>query len=134
MLESLFNRADLFGLKRSLDTAALRQKAIATNIANAMTPGYRTTRVFEDELNAANARGGARGYATDPAHIPLGLPKAKAQLYRVDDAPRPGKVNNVDIEEEMARLAENQLFFNSAARLLSMRFTGIRNSIRGRSG
>lgn len=134
MLESLFNSADLFGLKRSLDTAALKQKAIATNIANAMTPGYRKTRVFEAELNAANARGGGRGYVTDPAHIPLGLPKTRSKLCRVDDAPKPGKINNVDIEEEMARLAENQLFFNSAARLLSMRFTGIRNSIRGRTG
>jgi len=134
MLEGLFNRTDLFKLKKSLDVAALRQKATAANISNAMTPGYRKMRVFSTELNAASGNGRGRGYLTNSDHIPLGLPKGKSGVHRVSDPPKPGKVNNVDIEEEMAHLAENHLFFNSAARLLSMRFDGLRSSIRGRSG
>ena len=134
MLEGLFNRTDLFKLKKSLDVSALRQKTIATNIANAMTPRYQKMRVFSAELNAAGGNGRGRGYLTDPDHRPLGLPKGKTGVYRVDDPPKQGKVNNVDIEEEMAHLAENHLFHNAAARLLAMRFDGLRSSIKGKSG
>ena len=134
MLEGLFNRTDLFKLKKSLDVSALRQKAIVTNISNAMTPGYKKMRVFSTELNAASGNGQGRGYLTDSDHIPLGLPKGRSGIRRVSDPPKPGKLNNVDIEEEMAHLAENHLFYNSAARLLSMRFDGLISAIKGRSG
>ncbi len=42
---------------RALDAASLRQEAIAANIANANTPGYRPVRVrFEESLAALRSR------------------------------------------------------------------------------
>jgi flagellar basal-body rod protein FlgB len=44
-------------LKMALDGAALRQQAIAANIANATTPGYRPVHVaFEEQLQLAQQR------------------------------------------------------------------------------
>lgn len=54
MLESVTAAA----LSSALDGLALRQRAIADNIANINTPGHQATRVvFEDALRAAVARG-----------------------------------------------------------------------------
>ena len=42
-------------------------------------------------------------------------------------------VNNVDIDKEMAELAENHLFFNVGVRLLAGGFSSLRKSITGRT-
>lgn|SRR5690349_15089693 len=52
-------------LSSALDGLALRQRAIADNIANINTPGYQAQRVqFEDELRAAVAGGSGAVEAT----------------------------------------------------------------------
>jgi flagellar basal-body rod protein FlgB len=41
MIEALFNQPDYLAAKKTLDAVALRHEAIASNIANVETPGYR---------------------------------------------------------------------------------------------
>lgn len=61
MLESVTATA----LSSALDGLALRQRAIADNIANINTPGYQSQRVqFEDELRAAVEGGSGAVQAT----------------------------------------------------------------------
>ena len=50
-LERLFQKSGVQLMKRSLDAAALKQRTIASNIANINTPGYqRKDVVFAEKL------------------------------------------------------------------------------------
>jgi len=43
----------------------------------------------------------------------------------------PGQINNVDIDMEMAKLAENQILFTSSVKFLQDRIGTIRSAIQG---
>lgn len=60
MIEALFNQPNYLAAKKTLDAVVLRQEAIANNIANLETPGYKRVDLapsFETELNRACASG-----------------------------------------------------------------------------
>jgi len=101
---------------KSLDATAMRSRAIANNIANAQTPGYARIEVnFEEQVQAA-MRKHVDGAKTDENHIDIGrkasIKKVEAYSFRADDPTNPGEVNNVDIDIENAKLAENQIKHN----------------------
>jgi len=115
-------------LAKALDVYTLRQRAIADNIANSETPGFRRREVrFEEELRRALG-GGIRGRRTDPRHIPIGRPKVE------EVRPRLVRTNNVDVELEMVRLTKNYLKYISAIEVLKRRLRDIKLSIEGRGG
>lgn len=114
----------------------MRQKAIANNIANVNTPGYQRIEVsFESELRKALDPRRLMGARTDPNHMPIGKPNLgniQPQAYRPNDPTLPGQINNVDIDMEMAKLAENQILFNAGVKLMTDRSSVIRSAISGR--
>jgi len=114
----------------------MRLKAISNNIANINTPGYKRIEVsFESELQKAlnpNALAGAR---TDAKHMAIGRPDLgtiRPEAYRPNDPTLPGQVNNVDIDMEMAKLAENQILFQAGVKFLSDRTATLRAAIAGK--
>lgn len=119
----------------------MRHKVIASNIANVATPGYKAQRIsFEEELAAVRDEHFIQGARTDERHFALGrlaVGEATPRVVEADqgastDAVRSG-VNDVDIDREMGELAENQLRYRFAARMLADTFKGIQKSIRGQS-
>ena len=119
MLEKiLFGRTNLPMITRTLDAAMLRSRTIANNIANVTTPGYRRVEVsFEEELRTALDRTRLKGVKTDEQHLDLGrknLASVNAEAYHPYDPTQPSGVNNVDIDMEMAKLAETQIQYNYA--------------------
>ena len=124
-------------LMKSLDAAMLRQRVIANNIANVNTPGYRRMEVsFEEQLREALKTGSVRGRRTHPDHMPTGRPKIQevnAEAYHPVDPTLPSGVNNVDIDMEMAKLAENQLMFNYGVRFAKGMYTKLNSAIQARS-
>lgn len=124
-------------VRASLDASALRVKAIANNIANVNTPGYQRIEVsFESELRKALDPNVLKGAKTDSQHMDIGRPdigSIKPEAYRPNDPTLPGQVNNVDIDMEMAKLAENQILFQAGVKFLSERSQVLRSAISGRS-
>lgn len=124
-------------VRLSLDASAMRQKAIANNIANVNTPGYQRIEVsFESELQKALNPMRLAGAQTQAGHMPIGksdLAHIEPEAYRPDDPTLPGQVNNVDIDMEMAKLAENQILFNAGVKFLTDRSSVIRSAISGRA-
>ncbi len=114
--ELLFNKTDLPVVTRSLDAAMLRSRAIANNIANVNTPGFRRTEVsFENELRQALDQTSLQGTQTDTRHLTLGRADVSGvapKAYLPDDPTQPSGINNVDIDNEMAKLAETQIQYN----------------------
>lgn len=114
-------------LRLALQGFSKRQQALSTNVANADTPGYKRVEVgFETQLQAKLRPVGASPLSvSDDRHIGL-LPddRAFAPTVDVDQATslrRDG--NNVDIDAEMARLAQNEIGYNAAVQFLGGRFT-----------
>ena len=124
-------------VRASLDASAMRLKAIANNIANVNTPGYQRIEVsFENELRKALDPQVLQGARTDGGHMDIGRPdigKLKPEAYRPNDPTLPGQVNNVDIDMEMAKLAENQILFQAGVKFMSERTAVLRSAIMGRS-
>ncbi len=138
----LFEATKIPVLHRALDTYALRQKVISGNIANIATAGYRAKTVeFEDHLATALRAGGGTGSGmTHAGHIPLSADSPSGVQPSVTDSRSPvgpgedertNGVNNVDLDNEMAELAKNQIRFKFSTRLIAETFRGIQRSIRG---
>jgi flagellar basal-body rod protein FlgB len=129
-------------LSRALDAYSARHRAIAGNLANITTSGYRARTVtFEDELAGAMRDSGLTGTRTHEHHMPIGAPaeedlrgsvRERRELDPQRD-PRASGVNDVDLDEEMADLARNQIRFRFAARMLAETFRGLQKSIKGGS-
>lgn len=133
--EAVFSRTSIPAVEKSLDAAALRGRAIAGNIANAATPGYQRIEVeFESRLRAALDKRLPKGEGDRPGHLPAGRPdleQVAPTAYRSQDPVKPGGINNVDIDMEMGKLAENQMLFQFGVKLIGARKTDILTAIKG---
>jgi len=123
-------------LKNALDAQAMRQRAHTQNIANAETPGYQRVRVeFENILSEALDGGGAKLAQSDPRHLTPsasdGVASAKLRVSREPVDPESGNINGVNIEEEMAEMAETQIRYLTSIELLKRRYEGMKTAIRG---
>jgi flagellar basal-body rod protein FlgB len=133
---SLFGRTKLPNLEKAMTTYSLRQKTIASNIANATTPGYQKVEVsFEDKIK--DEMNGLRlvGTTTSDKHLDLGpkpISKVEPEVVQPETADEfASGYNNVDIDQEMALLAQNQLQYRMTSRLTNRFFKGIQSAIRG---
>jgi len=87
----------LQALSSALDVAQLRQQVIASNIANANTPGYATKRVSFSATLEALRDGGS---ATSQAHVET--------LVDAGGQPVP-----VQLDREVAEMAQNGVHFQA---------------------
>jgi flagellar basal-body rod protein FlgB len=102
-------------LERYLDLLSARQKLVASNIANADTPGYETKDIdFQSEFQ--NALGG-------PPHV-VGVP----------GLPVKNDGNNVSLDRESRLLSENALRFSIATSLLRSQIQTVRSAIKEGQG
>ncbi len=135
----LFNRTKIPLLEKALDAYSLRHKAIASNIANITTIGYKRIDVkFEDELRESLSGELIKGIKTNEKHISIGakdIREVEPELVEGDSTynsdPLASGVNNVDIDYEMVELAKNQIRYKLASRLIAESFRGIQKSIKG---
>jgi len=104
-------------LERYMDVLSARQKLVASNIANADTPGYRTRDLdFQSEFRSL---------------IQGGSPN----VVEVAGLPMKNDGNNVNVDREARLLAENALRFNVASNLLREQIRTLRSAIQeGRNG
>lgn len=121
MIDGVFQGRGMKALEKGIEALNLRHRVIADNIANANTPGFKKTEVsFTQELSRYLSQSERPGGAQRPFE-----PKA----YRVNTTSHRLDGNNVDIEQEMARLAENTLLYEAVARQLSQKLTFLRLAI-----
>ena len=97
-------------LERYMDLLSARQKLVASNVANADTPGYRT-QDFDFQSELLNATGGSP-HTTEVTNLPV-----------KNDG------NNVSLDREARLLAENALRFQVASQLMKLQITAVRSAI-----
>lgn len=125
MIDALFNQPHYLAAKKTLDVVALRQEAIASNIANLETPGYKRVDVapaFQSELDRAVA-------ANDPQQI-AALKPALAQDPNAVPNGRDG--NTVSLERELMEMSQNTLTNALETQLVSGMLSKLRLAITGK--
>lgn len=106
-------------LDRYLTLVSQRQKLVASNIANADTPGYQTQDFdFEAQLHAALQ---APQDATPAPPVSSAVPGLRVK----NDG------NNIDLDREARLLSENALRFNMATNFLRSELKDLHTAIQG---
>lgn len=127
-VDPLFNDPTYRSLSLSLDAAAKRHAAIASNIANVNTPGYKRVDLsagFQAAFQQAMQQLDQTG-TTTALPTPSIAEAAQQGLARQDG-------NTVNIEKEMIELAQNQSRFDFAAQMTAKRLRGLRMAATGKS-
>lgn len=111
----MFDSVTFKALSSALDGLAARQRAVANNIANVNTPGYRAQRVsFEDALAASVGRGDG-----------VVRPETKQSLEptRLDGS-------NVNLDTETLSNIDTVLRYQFATQAIDGQFSSIRTALR----
>ena len=146
MLDKMTNRLDFLG--SALTLRAERQRAIASNIANADTPGYVARDFnFTDALREATGENsspnvaprlaaGAVGTAgaTNARHIPLPATRTSSDKgalgYAVQTQPSLDN-NTVDLDRERANFVDNAVRYEATLRFINGNAKTMLSAIQG---
>ena len=120
MLEQMTDRLDFHA--KSLMLRSQRHQVIASNIANADTPGY-VARDFDFASALKSASGSASGTVatTDARHFSsVGVPAGAGPKlgYAVQTQPSQDR-NTVDLDRERAAFADNTIRYESTLRFIN---------------
>jgi flagellar basal-body rod protein FlgB len=126
MIDALFSQPNYLAAKKMLDVTALRQEAIASNLANLETPNYKRIDVspaFENQLQQAIA-------GQEPETIAGLQPELEvdptAVASRTDG-------NTVQLEDELLKLNQNTVNNVLQTQLVTDSLYKLRMAITGKS-
>lgn len=126
MIEPIFQTDNYQLARKLLDASALRQEAIASNVANAETPGYRRLDLapdFATQLKASVDRGDG---ATLSGLQPRLAEDTTARSMRPDG-------NTVEIEHELLAMNRNAVEYDYLSEVVSNNLKQLRVAISGRT-
>lgn len=119
-------------LENYISHLSAKNKVVSQNIANIGTEGYTRQNVnFKDVLNNEI---NSTAKKTDKKHISLSNSAhsgIKNEIFLDKTKEANGGINNVDIETEMAELAENAINFKFTAKKISSHYQLLRQVIKG---
>jgi flagellar basal-body rod protein FlgB len=126
----VFDKMGVPEYRKYMSLSALRQKLISSNVANASTPGYQARDIdFQEEFNKATDKSDhLAGATTHSNHLPLGQHRDRPPEIQKDKVTG-SDLNSVDVDREVSNLAQNELRYTMAARLLRKKFDGLRTAI-----
>ena len=127
MIDPIFQTDNSQLARKLLDAAALRQEAIASNVANVETPGYRRLDVapdFAQQLRASSARGETGATMQDIR--PQLAEDTSARTMRPDG-------NTVEIERELLAMNKNAVEYDYLSDVVSNNLKQLKLAITGRS-
>jgi flagellar basal-body rod protein FlgB len=123
---------------KALDLRSRRHEMIISNIANADTPNYKSFDLLVEEALQKSGDNDASSVSlkrTHPGHLPSGTRfgnQLNAQVIQPEAIENlRGDGNTVDMDREMSNLAANQVLYKATTRILSDKFQGLKNAIKG---
>ena len=117
----LFDQTISF-IQSSLDVRTLNHKVLSSNIANAETPDYRAKDVPFQKVLEKRMEGS----------LNVGLKRTHSRHLPEELDPEPGVEQTtevVDIDREMAKLAENNVMFHAGVQTLVKKFEALKFTI-----
>ncbi len=118
-------------LKKGLNASSERSKAIATNISNINTKGYKRKYVtFEEALK--NNMENLELKTTEERHIKLQGDYGEIKMNTDNSSSMRQDGNNVDIDNEIVNQAANTLMYNALISQANSRLTSEKYVVNGR--
>ena len=131
MWNNMFKPMDV--IQKGLSASWKRNAIIRNNIANVETPGFKASYLeFESLFKRAVEESGFAGTRTHPKHIEIGtssLDNLQPMILQSRDLSMRKDGNNVDIESENVRLAQNSIFYNTLMEKLNSEIRRLRMAI-----
>jgi flagellar basal-body rod protein FlgB len=118
------NDKTLKALTTALNFREMRQELISSNVANANTPGFKAKKMdFEEALaRALDVDGQMQMNVLDGRHHNVGnggFNNLEPEIYDDPNGVVSENGNTVDVEAEMARMAENKLMYDALVQLIN---------------
>lgn len=137
-----FGSLPLFNLmKTKMNYLSARQTVLARNVANADTPGYKVKDITAPDFSkilAGTQRNSARNLPLAVTHAGHIAPIADIGASKEFEAKKTDELNpdgnNVSVEEEMSKIAENQSQYTMALNLYSKTLAMFKTAIGNPSG
>lgn len=130
----IFNHKDKVKME-ALNQRLTRHNVVTANVANAETPGYRAIGYdFEKQLQAiSDADPNEQMKTSNPKHYLNAFTEADGTILP-DVYVRPTESvgqdgNTVDIDQEMAKLAQNQILYRATVELMNKKLGTLRYAI-----
>jgi len=123
------NDKTLKALTTALNFREMRQELISSNVANANTPGFKAKKLdFEAALaRALDVDNQMQMNTADERHHNVGnggFNNLEPEIYDDPNGVVSESGNTVDVEAEMARMAENKLMYDALVQLINKK-TGL---------
>jgi flagellar basal-body rod protein FlgB len=127
MIDPIFQTDNYQLARKLLDASVLRQAAIATNVANAETPGFRRLDIAPDFATQLRSRlaGGNLGRTADLIQ-PVLSEDQTARSVRPDG-------NTVELERELLAMNRNSVEYDFLTEVVSRNIKQLKLAITGRS-
>lgn len=133
-IDSIFDQT-VSGLNKAMELTWRKNQVIASNVANAETPQYRAGDLqFGQELEQAFQRNVDEAMTRTNANHMEVSGDASSKIVLDPNGVTKADGNNVDIDLQMASLAQNSSDYSNAAQLIRRQIGLVRTAIReGRS-
>ena len=131
MFKNLFRPIDM--IHKGLSASWTRNAVIRNNIANIETPGFKASGVeFESIFKRALEGKGFNATRTHIAHREFGsgnIENIRPRIYQRNNLSMRADGNNVDIEAENVRLAQNSIYYNTLIEKVNSEIRRLRMAI-----
>jgi flagellar basal-body rod protein FlgB len=126
MVDPIFQSTNYQLARTLLDASVMRHTALASNIANAETPGYRRVDLAPDFATELRARLAGAGGTSEPLQI---QPRLAQDLHARSIRP---DGNSVEVERELLEMNRNGVDYEFLTELVSRNIKQLRLAITGR--
>ncbi len=118
--------------QQAVGVRAGRAEVLASNIANADTPGYKARDIdFTSMLSQAQSRQSLGMNRSHKNHIAGPSDMQANQQYRTPLHPDTGDGNTVDLQTERNQFMQNALQYEASLGFLDSKFSGLKKALRG---
>jgi flagellar basal-body rod protein FlgB len=129
--------ADMFRgvdrMQHALDYHVARHNVLSSNIANVETPGFRPLELLREPPE--DPQKNLPLTVTSEGHVRVPDPFARDFETKEDRTAAPGANGNaVSLEQEMSKLAANDIRYEGAVKLVTMQLAGLRYAANDGSG
>jgi len=139
MTDRILSTPNMILAQRALDASALQHRVLSDNIANVDTPGFKRSEVvFREKLKKVldqqrDAATELKASRTNDKHIDFRdeahIDSIQPELQVQDKTSLRNDQNNVDIDLEMAKLAQNTVVYQTLVQIVQNQLSGLRSAI-----
>ncbi|PTY08803.1 flagellar basal body rod protein FlgB [Opitutaceae bacterium EW11] len=127
MVDPIFQSDNYLLARKLLDASVLRQEALASNIANAETPGYRRVDLAPDFASTLKTKLASGELSANAQSVqPTLAEDLHARSVRPDG-------NTVEVERELLEMNRNTVEYDYLTEIVSRNIKQLRLAITGRS-